>query len=267
MNYEIYQKADYWDSKWGSENGSLFNHYQQDLRQAYSINARLNDNEEKILELGAGSFRDFARLNSLGHDCYAMDFSLASTNQAKEYYPALKNKIFHENSFKMSFPDKSFDLSFHNGVWGCFLDEQIRELAIEQVRMTKRRIVFTLHKAHDRNFADYFSKLKIGNDLYGIRFFTVEEAKALVDGLVKSLKIIPVGKGKKTYEDDLINLGFYDKKYIKKSFDYHQMNLLDISERLLVPSCILANQRAGEDRSNATLFFSIPWLLAIDKSC
>lgn len=229
MALEKLKKQEYWDNEWEK----IFTHYQQDVRHAYYINAILKDDENKILEIAAGSFRDFAKLNELGKECYAFDYSLKSVEEAKKYYPNLKDKITQQNAFKTSYKDKEFDLSYHNGFWGCFDNEEIFELAKEQIRITKSRIVFSLHNAHNKNFVEYFKKLSANDDLYKLRFFHVEEAKELVKGLVKNVQIIPVGKGKKYYEDDLINLGFHDAKYIKKSFDYHQMNLLETSERLL----------------------------------
>jgi hypothetical protein len=61
----------------------------------------------------------------------------------------------------------------------------------------------------------------------------MDEITELMKSVAKSVKIIPVGKGKKYYEDDLINIGLGDAEFIRKSFDYHKLNLLETSERLL----------------------------------
>ena len=54
-----------------------------------------------------------------------------------------------------------------------------------------------------------------------------------------NIEIIPVGKGKKFYEDYLINLGLGSRDNLRNCFDYHKMDLLDSSERLLCIGKIL----------------------------
>ncbi len=44
------QDKEYWNTAWDK----YFDHYQQDLRHAYYINAFLNNDEHKILEIAAG---------------------------------------------------------------------------------------------------------------------------------------------------------------------------------------------------------------------
>lgn len=61
----IYTK-EYWNLEWAS----VFEHYQQDIRHGHYIHAVLRPDEKKILELGAGSFRDASLLNRLGLECW-----------------------------------------------------------------------------------------------------------------------------------------------------------------------------------------------------
>jgi len=219
-----------WDEKWIQ----IFNHYQQDLRHAYYVRAILNSNEKKIVEMGAGSFRDMGKLNELGIDCFGFDYSKQAVIMAKNQFPSLAHKISQQDAFNTSYKDNSFDLSFHNGFWVCFSDNNdIINLIKEQARITKYRIVATVHNAHNKSFVEYFNKLKENDPLYSIRFFEVDEISELMKSVSKKVQVIPVGKGKKYYEDDLINLGLNDAKYLRKSFEYHKMNLLDNSERLL----------------------------------
>jgi len=219
-----------WDQKWET----IFDHYQQDLRHAYYIRAILNANEKKIIELAAGSFRDTGFLNSTGIDCYGTDFSSKAVELAKKQFPQIGFKFSEQNAFNFSFGSKEFDLSFSNGFWILFPDNSdILKLMQEQARITKYRIVSTVHNAHNKSFVEYFDKLKEGDPLYKIRFFEIDEMTELMKSVAKNVKIIPVGKGKKYYEDDLINIGLGDVEYIKKSFDYHKLDLLSTSERLL----------------------------------
>jgi len=218
-----------WDREWQIN----FDHYQQDLRHAYYIRAILNENEKKIIELAAGSFRDTGKLNRMGFECYACDYSPQAVHSAKKQFPTIESKISEQDAFKTNFIDKEFDFSFHNGFWGYFLDEEIIQLAKEQARITKYRMAATVHNASNKQFVEYFERLKINDPLYKIRFFEVEEVTELMKSVTNNVTIIPVGKGKKYYEDDLINIGLGDAEYIMKSFDYHKMNLLETSERLL----------------------------------
>lgn len=218
-----------WDIKWKD----IFAHYQQDIRHAYYIRSVLDPTEERILEIGAGSFRDMNALNNWGISCFGTDYSEESVSLAKRYFPLLEDKISCMDAFSLSFGNKEFDLSFHNGFWGCFDDDDIQRLLKEQVRVTKHRIVATVHNKHNTQFVEYFKRLSENDPLYKIRFFEMEEITELMKAVCKEIKIIPVGKGKKFYEDDLINIGLGDAEFLKKSFDYHELNLLTTSERLM----------------------------------
>jgi ubiquinone/menaquinone biosynthesis C-methylase UbiE len=218
-----------WDEKWKE----IFDHYQQDLRHAYYIRAILNANETRIMELAAGSFRDVGALNSMGFDCYGCDYSLQAVQAARKQFTASAEKLSEQNCFNLQFADKSFDFTFHNGFWGYFSDDEILQLAKEQARITKYRIATTVHNAHNKQLVAYFDRLKLNDPLYKIRFFEVDEITGLMKSVASNIEIIPVGKEKKYYEDDLINIGLGDAKYIRKSFDHHKMNLLESSERLL----------------------------------
>lgn len=219
--------------KWNEEWISYFDHYQQDLRHAYYIRAILNENEKKILEIGAGSFRDIGLLSQWGYSCSGIDYSEESVFRAKKYFEGTSLNICSMDAFDMSFNDNSFDFSYHNGFWPYFNDEEIKKLIEEQARVTKYRIVATVHNKHNHQFVDYFEHLSEKDPLYRLRFFEMDEISELMYTVCKNVKVIPVGKGKKLYEDDLINIGLGDAQYIKRSFDYHDKKLLPISERLM----------------------------------
>ena len=89
------QNTHFWNEAWDK----YFDHYQQDPRHAYYINAFLNDDEQKILEIAAGSFRDFNILNSVGKNCFAFDYCKNAVNKAKKMFPNLQNKISLQNAF------------------------------------------------------------------------------------------------------------------------------------------------------------------------
>jgi len=221
---------DQWDRVWPE----IFDHYQQDLRHAYYVNAFLSRKVGRVLEIGAGSFRDMALLNRLGIDCSGTDFSFASVNMAKREFPNLAGKIFQGDAFNLSqVPDKAFDVSFHNGLWVLFGDAEISRLVTEQARVTKRRILATVHNAHNPHFAEYFQGLAENNPLYKIRFFEVDEITQHLLKVCRSVTTIPIGKGKKYYEDAMINQGATSRAQLRSFFIQTGMEHLTISERLL----------------------------------
>ena len=94
-------------------------------------------------------------------------------------------------------------------------------------------MIVSVHNAHNPSFVGYFNKLKVDNPLYSARFFAISEITLLMKKYCYDIEIIPVGKGKKFYEDYLINLGLGSRDNLRNCFDYHKMDLLDSSERLL----------------------------------
>lgn len=218
-----------WDEKWNT----IFDHYQLDTRHAEYINALIEENENHILEIGAGSFRDMARLNKLDVDCHGVDFSIDSVNLAKKLFPKIEDKIHCMDAFNLQFKEEEFDLTYHNGFWVLFSDEQILKLANEQAKITKRRLIATVHNAHNINFFNYFEKMKAIDPLYNIRFFMVDEIVELMKKISNKIKVIPVGKNKNKHEDLLISTNA-NKSQIKKCLYDAKHTLLNESERLLV---------------------------------
>lgn len=225
----MYKSLEDWDNEWTSS----FDHYQQDTRHAYYVNAIIGD-LSNILEIAAGSFRDMNKLNEMGRNCFGIDFSDVSIKKAQLQFPNYKSKIIKANAFKMPFDDDEFDVSYHNGFWGYFDNEKIQELLQEQIRVTKKMIIASVHNRHCQQFFDYFERKKETDPLFDIRFFSKDEMIALFSPHCKEVKVIPIGKQKKFFEDDLINIGLFDANSLRKSFDYHKENLIDCSERLMV---------------------------------
>nr|WP_024306905.1 class I SAM-dependent methyltransferase [Pseudomonas sp. P818] len=218
-----------WDSKWAD----IFEHYQQDLRHAYYIQAMLDAEDRHVLEIGAGSFRDMAELRRRGVDCEGMDFSQESIQLARQQFPEFSSAIHQMSAFDMSFADKAFDVSYHNGVWVLFDDVQIKALAVEQARITRNRMIATVHNAHNRQFVEYFDRLKKDDPLYDIRFFEMDEVSSLMREVCSDVVIVPVGKGKKYHEDLLIKSGVTDPQALRACFDKSGLKYLESSERLM----------------------------------
>lgn len=224
-------KQSEWDQKWKD----IFDHYQQDLRHAYYINAVLDSADRKVLEIGAGSFRDMALLNKIEVDCWGTDYSGTSVGLAKSHFSLLSSKIFQSDAFDMfEVADNEFDVSFHNGLWVLFNDNNdLLRLAREQARISKNKIIATVHNGHNKEFVEYFRKLSQNDPLYRIRFYTIDEIQSLMLNVCSHVKIIPVGKGKKYYEDDMINKGIVGRSELSRYFEDAGLKYLENSERLL----------------------------------
>lgn len=218
-----------WDHKWAC----IFDQYQRDLRHAYYIRALLHSDEKKLLEIAAGSFRDMAALRRLNIDCEGVDFSLESVQRAKTRFPQYFNFIEQMNAFDLAFDDDTFDVTYHNGFWICFKDSDIQLLAREQARVTQKRMIATVHNAHNKRFVSYFNEMKKSDPLYDIRFFSVAEITRLMHDVCEDVAVIPVGKYKRRHEDRLIRLGLTHPSLIRSYLKLSGHRLLDRSERLL----------------------------------
>ena len=131
-----------WDRKWTG----IFDHYQRDLRHAHYMRALLERGERTMLELAAGSFRDMAALRRMGLDCSGMDFSEESVARARVRFPGYAEHIHQMSAFDMSFEDDSFDVTYHNGFWVLFKDEESARLH-GTARITRSRMVATVPNA------------------------------------------------------------------------------------------------------------------------
>lgn len=223
------KSASQWDNKWHE----LFDHYQNDPRHAFYINAYLS-RQDKVIELAAGSFRDTFKLNELGINCHAMDFSHEAVRRAQALHPELNKQLNSGNAFDLEqIHDKEFDVSFHNGFWVLFDDHDIEQLAMEQARISKRLMIATVHNAHNAAFIDYFAQQAEQDELFRIRFFTKDEIEAQLSKHCKSVFTIPVGKGKKYFEDLLIREGMADAGIMRAYFDSAGLSKIENSERLM----------------------------------
>lgn len=218
-----------WDRKWID----IFAHYQNDIRHGHYIRALLESSESQILEVAAGSFRDIALLNRCGRTGAGIDFSEEAVRRAKKQFPEYASRFFQMSAFDMSFSDKSFDVTYHNGFWSLFSDKEILELAKEQARVTRKRMIVTVHNAHNSQFVGYFNRMRQSDSLYDIRFFGVEEITGLMRTTCDNVRVVPVGKQKKRWEDWLIKKSYDHPLLLRACLKWQGHALLDNSERLL----------------------------------
>lgn len=218
-----------WDRTWTK----IFDKYQADLRHAYYIRALRRRREVRVLEIAAGSFRDMAALNRMGVRCEGADFSAESVDLAKVRFPDLAGAIHKMDAFAFEFTDDQFDLTYHNGFWGLFADTEIKALAAEQARISRGRMIATVHNAHNETFKGYFERTAVIDPLFNIRFFDVEEISEIMRAVCPRVTVIPVGKAKKKHEDTLINLGLGTPALLNAYLRLSGHRLLEQSERLL----------------------------------
>ncbi|MCC5902970.1 MAG: class I SAM-dependent methyltransferase [Halomonas sp.] len=218
-----------WDEKWKL----VFKNYQNDLRHGYYIKSIFTEKSLSILEIGAGSFRDTAFLNRAGYNCHGIDFSDESVSLAKQEFPDLQDQFHKMNALKLNFPDKSFDISFSNGFIGLFDANTIHALIKEQIRVTKKYIVLTVHNGHNKQFRNYFEKMKEKDPLFNITFFEKQDMKKIFNEHNLRLKVLPVGKQKKHWEDWLIKQNLSIPILMRACFKLPTSISLNRSERLL----------------------------------
>ncbi|WP_152223133.1 class I SAM-dependent methyltransferase [Pseudomonas sp. SCB32] len=218
-----------WDEKWQE----IFNLYQNDVRHAYYIDAVRKRHEKRVLEIAAGSFRDIVQLTRRGVEGHGIDFSPESVALAKKLYPSLQERFRVMDAFNLQYPDKHFDISFHNGFWGLFSDEEIDQMAKEQARITKGRIIVTVHNAHNQPFADYFNSQKKIDPLFNIRFFTLEQMREILGKVARKVTIIPVGKGSRWQEDWFIRHGWHYPLLLNCVLKLSGTRHIECSERLM----------------------------------
>lgn len=218
-----------WDEQWKL----LFKNYQHDLRHGYYIKSIFASKKASILEIGAGSFRDTAFLNRAGYICHGIDFSDESVSLAKMEFPDIKNRFHRMNALDLEFADKSFDISFSNGFIGLFDETTIHSLIREQIRVTKEYVVLTVHNGHNKQFSNYFEEKKKEDPLFDITFFKKREMQSLFEAHGLDVKIIPVGKQKKHWEDWLIKKDMAHPALMKLCFKISGKLALHRSERLL----------------------------------
>ncbi|MCJ1886626.1 class I SAM-dependent methyltransferase [Pseudomonas sp. LA21] len=218
-----------WDEKWQE----IFNLYQNDIRHAYYIDAVRRRHETRVLEIAAGSFRDIVQLTKRGVEGHGIDFSPESVALAQKLYPSLQERFQVMDAFDLQYPDNHFDISFHNGFWGLFSDEDIDRMAREQARITKGRMIVTVHNAHNHAFAELFNSEKQRDPLFNIRFFTLDQMHGILSKVARKITVIPVGKGNRFHEDWLIRHGLHDPFLLNMVFKFSGTRYLECSERLM----------------------------------
>lgn len=162
--------------------------------QAYYLYCVLPRNAKRLLELGAGSFRDTAQLNQWGYDCTGTDFSPEAVALAQRTYPQWAQRFHTADATALPFGSKSFDVSFHSGLFACFEDDtMIKAILQEQARVSQIAMVCTVHNAHNEALQEQFHLKAQSDPLYQIRFFSREEITQLMHPYCERVLLYPFG--------------------------------------------------------------------------
>lgn len=177
----------FWRAAWSRH----FDSYQR-VRSTHAdyVSFHLRSTRCRVLELGAGSFRDTVQLCDAGIDAVGTDFVEDAVQFARQAFPEHREKMQQMDASKLSFQDKYFDVSFHNGLFTCFKDDEMIDAILrEQVRVTRDFIVCTVHNADHYAQRLTFQRKALDDDLYDIRFFDVDEISSLLRPHCKSVRV------------------------------------------------------------------------------
>lgn len=134
-----------------------------------------------ILEVAGGSCRDSRYLHARGLDASGSDRDAETVAQVQAATAGTGFEVSFEDAGRLGFPDRRFDVVFHNGFWVLFAsDERIRQLLAEQLRVTRRHAVALVHNALNRRLVTRFAELAKTDPLYSIRFFTPQQIQDIV---------------------------------------------------------------------------------------
>jgi len=99
----------------------------------------------KILEVGTGSGTFSILLSWLGFSITSIDLDPKVIEQAEANAEKFNAKITFQiaDTFKLPFPNDSFDVIFHQGLLEHFNNEDIRRILNEQLRVAKR-VIFSV---------------------------------------------------------------------------------------------------------------------------
>lgn len=148
-----------------------------------------------ILEIAGGSCRDSRYLVTKGYEAVGSDFDQKTLEYLDKNHPAQDFKLLKEDAFKFSFKNNEFDVSFSNGFWVLFDDdEDINALVNEQARVTKKYLVSLVHNSENKKLLDAFKKKSLTDNLYNIRFFNKSELLEILKKVNFSYKSISISK-------------------------------------------------------------------------
>ena len=190
--HEGLQQQGFWEEAW-------VRHIEQYLaappRAGLWLQERFSLTDWKVLEIAGGSCRDSRYLADQGVDATGSDFDQRTLDYLRQRFPHSPLVLSREDAAAMTLPDRSVDLSMHNGFWVLFPDnDQVVALLREQVRVTRRVVVALVHNADNPRVVAAFARKAKVDPLYDIRFFHREELATLVQAAGLSPRSVRIEK-------------------------------------------------------------------------
>jgi hypothetical protein len=179
MNDELQQQG-FWEDAWVRH---LEDYLRSPPRAGLWLGARFGLQGWKVLEIAGGSCRDSRHLAEQGVAAIGSDFDRKTLEWLAQRFPASPLQLAREDASAMTLADGAVDLTFHNGFWVLFSDDdRVRALLREQARVTRRVVVAMVHNADNPRIVAAFAAKARTDPLYAIRFFRRAELPALVAG-------------------------------------------------------------------------------------
>ncbi|MBP2312736.1 class I SAM-dependent methyltransferase [Azospirillum soli] len=137
---------------------------------------------DTVLEIACGSARDSLYLREIGKTVVATDSNAHVIQQLDDQFEDLPNIDFRvENAAALTFRDRQFDVSFHNGFFVLFDDNAfIKELLREQARVTRSHLFFIVHNGHNETLKRKFKEKSREDTIYDLRFFRRQDIETIV---------------------------------------------------------------------------------------
>jgi hypothetical protein len=177
MNDDLQQQG-FWEDAWVRH---LEDYLRSPPRAGLWLAARFALRDWQVLEIAGGSCRDSRHLAEQGVAAIGSDFDRKTLDWLAQRFPASPLQLAREDASAMTLADGAVDLTFHNGFWVLFSDDdRVRALLREQRRVTRRVVVAMVHNADNPRIVAAFAAKAKTDPLYAIRFFRRAELPALV---------------------------------------------------------------------------------------
>lgn len=151
-------------------------------RTGFWIDARLGSRANSFLELGCGSGRDSLYLAQRGHRVVATDMDGETLRELQSRFPDQTVSFRPADAKQLDFPDDSFDVVFHNGLWVLFEDDEaLVRMAQEQARVARKFAVVLVHNRLNPSLVREFQERSRQDELFAIRFFSPDELGELIE--------------------------------------------------------------------------------------
>ena len=168
-----------WPSIWKRH---LDGYLKKPARTGFFMDAHFGHVADSFLELGCGSGRDSVYLARQGHNVVGTDLDGETLNELQQRFAHESVAFAPADASALDFPDDSFDVVFHNGLWVLFEDDAfIERLMAEQARVARKYAVILVHNALNPALVERFRKGAETDELYDIRFFTPDDVRRLVE--------------------------------------------------------------------------------------